>query len=104
MSTLRISTRRGMIKAMEMSCCSQSRPGTAAQPAVVFNAVSVWAACSDTTAALHDYFDLTRVRLHHVQSGSPPTPDFGQRTPEETIEGGQFRSGTLPLIGRKLKP
>ncbi len=24
-----------------------------------------------------------RVRLHHIQSGSRPAPDFGQRTPEE---------------------
>src|SRR5215204_806384 len=41
--------------------------------------------------------------LHHIQSGSPPTPDFGQRTPEKTVEGGQFRFGALPLIGHKLK-
>ena len=44
-----------------------------------------------------------RVRLHDKQSGSPPTPDFGQRTPEQTIEGGQFRFDALLLIGRKLK-
>jgi hypothetical protein len=44
-----------------------------------------------------------RVRLHDEQSGSPPTPDFGQRTPEQPVEGGQFRSDALPLIGRKLK-
>ena len=44
-----------------------------------------------------------RIRLHDKQNGSPPTPEFGQRTPEETIEGGQFRSDTIPLISGKLK-
>ena len=43
------------------------------------------------------------VRLHDKQSGSPPTPDFGQRTPEEMVAGGQFRSGTRALIRHKLK-
>ena len=33
---------------------------------------------------------------------SPPTPKFGQRTPEETVEGRQFRSGTFSPISRKL--
>lgn len=37
-----------------------------------------------------------RIRLHDEQSGSPAKPDFGQRTPEETVEGGQFRSGKVP--------